>query len=510
MVDDLGRQIGGTVSELIHPGVEAPKRFHQLVEFMVLRQRVATDRQTTVVHEHRHVQKAFFGRGVCRQFHREIEESLATILGPGPARRHGSTEAALEVVTLPERFKQVHRSVPISSTVPRPANPLIGPVGQDTSWTGWRRRLDSVVPVATGTLASVTPTDLNADDGAIDVVGVTKAFGSNTVLRDVALEVAPGSTLALLGPSGCGKTTLLRIIAGLERCDEGTVRIGREVVSGQRTFVPPERRRVGMVFQDWALFPHLSVGNNVGYGLASGGKQAPERIRESLALVGLQDLTDRMPGTLSGGQQQRVALARAIAPRPRALLFDEPFSNLDSRLRIQIRSEVNQLLTDLGITSVFVTHDQEEAFVLGKEVAVMYGGVIRQQGSPSEIYQRPADPWVADFVGDANFLRGTASGRRAETALGSLPLQPDGPTLSGSVEVLIRPEQLTVERCHKTSGQPIAGVVEYYGHDHMIRVQLASGEELHVRGAGPPNVGPGDTVVVGVRGGALVAYAAEA
>ncbi len=354
------------------------------------------------------------------------------------------------------------------------------------------------------------PTDLHADDGAIDVVGVTKAFGTTTVLRDVALEVAPGSTVALLGPSGCGKTTLLRIIAGLERSDRGTVSIGGEVVSDPRTFIPPERRRIGMVFQDWALFPHLTVGQNVAYGLPSGGKQAPERVRESLALVGLQDLNDRMPGTLSGGQQQRVALARAIAPRPRALLFDEPFSNLDSRLRIQIRTEVNQLLTDLGITSVFVTHDQEEAFVLGKEVAVMSGGVIRQQGSPSQIYQRPADPWVADFVGDANFLRGTASGRRAETALGSLPLLPDGASLSGSVEVLIRPEQLTVERCNTTSGQPIASVVEYYGHDHMIRVQLASGEELHVRGAGAPNVDPGDAVAVGLRSGPLVAYPTEA
>ena len=361
----------------------------------------------------------------------------------------------------------------------------------------------------TGTLTDVMPPETSADDGAIDVVGVTKAFGDNTVLRDVALHVAPGSTVALLGPSGCGKTTLLRIIAGLERSDLGTVSIGGEVVSDHRTFVPPERRRIGMVFQDWALFPHLTVGQNVGYGLVTGGKQAAERIRESLALVGLQDLTDRMPGTLSGGQQQRVALARAIAPRPRALLFDEPFSNLDSHLRVQIRTEVKKLLTNLGITSVFVTHDQEEAFVLGSEVAVMSGGAIRQQGAPSAIYQRPVDAWVADFVGDANFLRGTASGRCADTALGSLPISSDVLPLSGEVRVLIRPEQLAVERQITSTSGPIATVVEYYGHDHMILIQLPTGEALHVRGSGAPEVRPGDPVSVALRGGSLVAYPAE-
>ncbi len=361
---------------------------------------------------------------------------------------------------------------------------------------------------ATGTLAPVMPAETSADDGAIDVVGVTKAFGDTTVLRDVTLHVAPGSTVALLGPSGCGKTTLLRIVAGLERADHGTVSIGGEVVLDHRTFIPPERRRIGMVFQDWALFPHLTVGQNVGYGLPGGGKQTPERIRESLALVGLQDLTDRMPGTLSGGQQQRVALARAIAPRPRALLFDEPFSNLDSHLRVQIRTEVNQLLTNLGITSVFVTHDQEEAFVLGSEVAVMSRGAIRQQGAPSTIYQRPVDPWVADFVGDANFLKGTASGRCADTSLGTLPLLSQAPPLSGDVRVLIRPEQLTVEPQIPSTSAPIATVVEYYGHDHMILVQLPSGETLHVRGSGAPAVRPGDPVSVGVRNGPLVAYPA--
>jgi iron(III) transport system ATP-binding protein len=212
----------------------------------------------------------------------------------------------------------------------------------------------------------------------VSVRSVSKSFDAAPVLRDVDLRVDAGQIVALLGPSGCGKTTLLRAIAGLERPDQGEVWLGERLLSGRGTFVAPERRRIGMVFQDWALFPHLSVGRNVGFGLTRAERRSG-RIEAALQLVELTGLADRMPATLSGGQQQRVALARALANRPAALLLDEPFSNLDATLRVSIRAEVQRLLRELSLTAVFVTHDQEEAFLLGDQVAVMLGGTVVQQ-----------------------------------------------------------------------------------------------------------------------------------
>jgi iron(III) transport system ATP-binding protein len=323
----------------------------------------------------------------------------------------------------------------------------------------------------------------------IEVSDVSKSFGAHQVLRQVSLHVAPGSTVALLGPSGCGKTTLLRTIAGLEWPDAGRVEIdGVTVVDGRRVRVPPERRGIGMVFQDWALFPHLSVGDNVGYGLGRSRERA-RRVAESLELVGLGGLAHRMPGTLSGGQQQRVALARALAPRPRAILLDEPFSNLDTSLRVQVRSEVHALLTRLGITSVFVTHDQEEAFVLGDEVAVMSGGRIVQQASPAELYATPASPWVARFVGEANLLAGEARGDQALTVVGPVPLRTPR---TGTVEVLLRPEDLLVEPGDVATVE----LTEFYGHDSVTLVRLDSGAMVRTRRAGPPPARRGDRVTL--------------
>src|SRR5690606_11336018 len=227
-----------------------------------------------------------------------------------------------------------------------------------------------------------------------------------------------------------------------------------------------ERRRIGMVFQDWALFPHLDVAGNVGYGLPR-KERTPERIEAALELVGLGGLGRRSPGTLSGGQQQRVALARALAPEPRVLLLDEPFSNLDTALRVQVRTEVHHLLAQLGITTVFVTHDQEEAFVLGDEVAVMAGGEIVQQAPPSELYDAPATPWVADFVGGANLVPGEADGAPASPPLGPVPLRQ---SVTGPVTVLVRPEPL-----HLVPGQGSATIelVEFYGHDTLYFVRGA-------------------------------------
>ena len=232
-------------------------------------------------------------------------------------------------------------------------------------------------------VADTTPTGLRVDNLSV-------AYGGPPVLTDLSLEIAPGELVALLGPSGCGKTTLLRSIAGLERPTHGTISVGGRVVTDNENFVPPERRRIGMVFQDGALFPHLDVQRNVAYGLPR-DQRRNGRVDEALAMVGLADVADRMPGTLSGGQQQRVALARALAPRPGVLLLDEPFSNLDATLRLQVRAEMHRLLVDLGITTIFVTHDQEEAFVLGDRVAVLHDGHLVQVGTPDDLYRRPAD-----------------------------------------------------------------------------------------------------------------------
>jgi iron(III) transport system ATP-binding protein len=352
-------------------------------------------------------------------------------------------------------------------------------------------------PETRGTVAGV-----RGRNASIDVGGVSKAFGSVPVLRDVSLVVEPGATVALLGPSGCGKTTLLRIIAGLEWPDRGQVRIdGQVLVDDAGTRVAPERRGVGMVFQDWALFPHLTVGDNVAYGLGRSPDRR-SRVAEGLDLVGLGGLGDRMPGTLSGGQQQRVALARALAPRPRALLLDEPFSNLDTALRVQVRSEVHALLTSLGITSVFVTHDQEEAFVLGDEVAVMSAGRIVQQATPAELYRSPADRWIAHFVGEANLVPGEADGEKAVTPLGPVPLRLGH---HGPVDVLLRPEHLDV-----TPGDAgTVEVIEFYGHDSVSLVRLDCGTLLRTRAAGPPPARRGDRVALRPTVDAAVAYAAD-
>ena len=309
---------------------------------------------------------------------------------------------------------------------------------------------------------------------AVSVRNLSKSFDGNQVLHGVDLDVEPGTVTALLGPSGCGKTTLLRSIAGLTKPDEGTVVIGDTTVVGPRTWVQPEHRQIGMVFQEWALFPHLSVGRNVAYGLRR-DPEASARVGEMLELVGLSGLEDRSPSTLSGGQQQRVALARALAPRPSVLLLDEPFSNLDSAMRVEIRAEVHRLLAELGITAIFVTHDQEEAFVLGEQVAVVNEGHIEQVGTPHEIYENPASRWIAEFVGVVNFLEGTARDGMVDTPLGPIAL--DEPR-HGQVEVVIRPEHLVIG----TGGtDATVELVEFYGHDAMLVLQLEQGARLHAR-----------------------------
>lgn len=326
---------------------------------------------------------------------------------------------------------------------------------------------------------------------------VDKSFADTPVLRSIDLDVDPGRSLALLGPSGCGKTTLLRLIAGLDRPDNGEILIGGDVMVGAGVWTPPEKRNVGMVFQDWALFPHLNVGRNVAYGLERAERSGPH-VGDALEMVGLRGLEDRMPQTLSGGQQQRVALARALAPRPTVLLLDEPFSNLDAALRVGVRTEVHRLLTDLEITSIFVTHDQEEAFVLGDQVAVMRHGRIEQVGSPRDIYRTPDSAWVASFVGDVNILDARATGERAETSIGFIPLRSPQ---HGPCQVLLRPEDLRLS----SGGEASITLTEYYGPDMMVSVSLGD-LAVQVRVPAHQDWTRGDLVTVSYVGESATAF----
>jgi iron(III) transport system ATP-binding protein len=305
------------------------------------------------------------------------------------------------------------------------------------------------------------------------VHGVSKRFGDVRAVERADLCVEHGEVVALVGPSGCGKTSLLRLIAGFEHPYEGEVRLEGGLVAGPGHFAPPERRRVGMVFQDYALFPHLSVAENVGFGVARDGRA--DRVAELLELVGLADSERRYPHELSGGQQQRVALARALAPRPAVVLLDEPWSNIDPLLRASMRGELAAIVRAARVTVLLVTHDREEAFSLADRVAVMRDGRIIQAGSPEDLYLRPADRWTAEFVGPGNFVPGRIAGDLVDTPLGRFPILPSG-NGAREVEVLIRPEQL---RLHEDPLGPATVIArEFRGHDVFHRLRLQDGATL--------------------------------
>jgi len=280
---------------------------------------------------------------------------------------------------------------------------------------------------------------------AVQARGLQRRFGDVVAVDGVDLDVLPGEMMTVLGPSGCGKTTVLRLIAGLDTPDLGTIDIGGRRVSGTGASVPPERRRVGMVFQDVALFPHLSVRDNIGYGLR-GDPDRAVRIRELLELIDLPDAGERMPYQLSGGMQQRVAVARALAPRPDVVLLDEPFSSLDAALRTQLRGDVREILRAAGTASVFVTHDQDEALTLGDRMAVMVRGRIEQVAPPEVVYGEPATPFVATFVGTANLVHAEIRDGVIITRFGAVRLVPRGSTgpVFGRGLVVLRPEHLDV------------------------------------------------------------------
>lgn len=311
---------------------------------------------------------------------------------------------------------------------------------------------------------------------AVELRNVTKRFGAVVATDRVSLTVPPGTITALLGPSGCGKTTTLRLVAGFTAPDEGEIEVGDTVVTGGGVFVPPERRRVGVVFQQLALFPHLDVAGNVAYGLRSWARPARRaRVAELLELVGLAGMEHRLPNELSGGQAQRVAVARALAPKPAVVLLDEPFSSLDVSRRDEVRAEVRRILRAEGATGLLVTHDQDEALVLGDQVAVMLGGRIAQTGPPDEVYGRPGTPAVAEFLGEANLFAGDVRDGLLHTVIGPVEVDaPDGPATG-----LVRPEDLDLQLAPGSRCRVVD--VEYFGHDQRITVDLGDGTRVKVR-----------------------------
>jgi iron(III) transport system ATP-binding protein len=353
-----------------------------------------------------------------------------------------------------------------------------------------------------------------ASESLIVLESVVKRFPGAFVLGPITLDVKKGELVAVLGPSGCGKTTLLRLIAGFERPDEGSIVIDGRIVAGRSQWVEPEDRQVGMVFQDYALFPHLTVAQNVSFGMKfrpnplspfpkrEGGTPLPVSgrgrgrglVRELLQLVGLAGFEDRYPHELSGGEQQRVALARALAANPRVLLLDEPFSNLDADLRPKMRAELKILLHRLNCTTIFVTHDQEEAFELADRIAVLHAGRLEQIDTPEKLYREPATRFVAEFIGHADFLTGRARGNCIETALGCFAKPPSVPE-GAIVAVMVRPEEVELQASPQTSSglffvpppaarctvQAKPGLIvarRYRGGMQVLTVRLSSGESV--------------------------------
>lgn len=313
---------------------------------------------------------------------------------------------------------------------------------------------------------------------------ITKQFSAHSTpaVDNVTLPLKQGELLGLLGPSGCGKTTLLRIIAGFEDPSSGTVELAGRMVAGKGCRVPPEQRNTGMVFQDYALFPHLTITENIAFGLQRKGErfakeQIKQRISEVLSLVGLTGLEKRYPHELSGGQQQRVALARALAPQPALILLDEPLSNLDVQVRQHLRHEIRHILKAAGTSAIFVTHDQEEALAISDRIGVMRHGKLEQLGSPEEIYIQPASRFVAEFVTQANFIPAKRQGNTWQTEIGAWEIPTIGTPETGEVmirqeDILLKPDETSsVEICDR----------QFLGREYRYCLETASGNRLHAR-----------------------------
>lgn len=333
---------------------------------------------------------------------------------------------------------------------------------------------------------------------------ITKRYGPHlpAAVNHISFQLQQGEILGLLGPSGCGKTTLLRLIAGFEQIEEGELQLNGQVVAGQRRWTSPEQRMIGMVFQDFALFPHLTVGENVTFGLQQTKKISAawkqQRQTEVLQLVGLVGMETRYPHELSGGQQQRVALARALAPQPQLVLLDEPLSNLDVQVRLRLRQELRDILKTAGTTAIFVTHDQEEALAIADQVAVMRQGYLEQIGTPEEIYQHPRSQFVAEFVTQANFLAASRSGNAWQTEVGCFTA--DGHELPASnasqAVVMIRQEDLILQP--DLTASTIIRDRQFLGREYRYCLKTQSGQELHARSTSAAALAIGTAVSLSV------------
>jgi iron(III) transport system ATP-binding protein len=343
---------------------------------------------------------------------------------------------------------------------------------------------------------------------SIVLAGVSKQYlgTERPAVWDVAFDVAPGEIVALLGPSGCGKTTTLPLIAGFERLDAGRIAINGRLVDDGRVHVPPEKRSVGMVFQDFALFPHLTVAGNIGFGLARlPRRERDARVAELVALAGLGGFEERYPHQLSGGQQQRVALARALAPRPDVLLLDEPFSNLDTELRLQMRAEVRELLKAVGTSAILVTHDQQEAMTIADRLAVMLDGHVEQLDTPEVVYHYPATRAVASFVGQGTFVPARIAGAVAESDVGHFAI--DGAAGPEQVDLLLRPRDVTLEV--DPDGIAVVQSRAFHGAEFTYLIHLPCGVTLQSNQPSHVDISPGTRVRVRCARVKLAAYDAS-
>ena len=325
------------------------------------------------------------------------------------------------------------------------------------------------------------PTSAATDAPRLEVTNLNRSFGGRKVVDDVSLSVAAGQVTCLLGPSGCGKSTTLRMIAGVEMQDSGRIMVDGELVCDTVTRVPAEARSIGLMFQDFALFPHLTVAGNIAFGLRGSRAQKAERVNHLLERIGLPHYADAYPHQLSGGEQQRIALARALAPKPKIMLMDEPFSGLDNRLRDDIRDETLEVLKEEGTAVLLVTHEPDEAMRMADEIALMRDGVIVQRGAPYNVHMRPVDKDAAAFFSDLNIVPGRVHGGLVETAFGQFlaPAVPEG----GEVEIVIRPQHIKIDFDRQgvgpnptpQTGVPARGVVErarFMGKDSLVEFRM--------------------------------------
>ncbi len=345
------------------------------------------------------------------------------------------------------------------------------------------QKLDGRVRTEEPELGWETEHEAETEATVLEIDGLTREYGIETAVEELSLSVSQGELLTLLGPSGCGKTTTLRMIAGLEQPTSGEITIDGEQVASGTEIVPPEERNVGLVFQEFALFPHLTVAENITFGIDDwDSERQAERLDELLKLVDLEEHSEKYPEALSGGQQQRVALARSLAPEPDILLLDEPFSNLDVRLRIEMRQEVRRILKEAGVTAISVTHDQEEALSISDRVAIINDGQLEQIGKPELVFENPESRFVASFLGRASFLTGRVRGETVDTEIGSFDIsQLNGPVDAydgAEIDVLVRPDDLEATPVAESTADGTIVHRQYNGPNFVYGVELNSGSRL--------------------------------